>query len=363
MNAGRRIALALPLAAAVAASGCVSLADRITEPRGHVAFDDAPFARMLAEDGVRRREFTTPDGVRISWLDVPAAARGFRYEYERRIAGGEFSASFKSSTAHAPVPVAARGTVVFLHGWQTDATSMLGWAEALSERGWHGVAPDLRNFGRSARAPAGYGTREARDVAALLDDLHARGEAREPVFLFGVSYGAATALFAEPALRGRIAGIIAMEPFGNAADAIRDLARHERDAPARGIARVGRAWTRTRYDDESVERAIGTADTRLGLDLDAIDTAVPLAASRTCTLLMHGGHDKLVPVATARRLAAAAPAARYLELPDENHFTLPMRIDLLAAPLAAWMDAVAAGDCPPPPLPAGATSPESAGTP
>ncbi|MGN6111519.1 MAG: alpha/beta fold hydrolase [Luteimonas sp.] len=325
---GRRIALALALAAAFAAGGCVSLAGRIAEPRGTATVDDATLARMLEHDGVARHDFTTAEGVRISWLDVPAAERGFSYDYARRIDGGAFKASFASRTAHAPVPVPARGTVVFLHGWQLDATSMLGWAEALSERGWRGVAVDLRNFGASARAPAGYGTREARDVAALLDALQAGGDAPSPVFLFGVSYGAATALFAEPLLRGRIAGVVAMEPFGNAADAIRDLARHE-------------------HVDAGVDRAIAGAGHRLGLDLAAIDTAAPLAASRTCTLLLHGGGDQLVPVATARRLAAAAPAARYVELPDENHVTLPLRIDLLAAPLDAWMGAVAAGRCPP----------------
>jgi pimeloyl-ACP methyl ester carboxylesterase len=325
---GRRIALALPLAAAFAAGGCASLADRIAEPHGAATVDDAALARMLEHDGVARRDFTTAEGVRISRLDVPAAERGFRYDYARRIEGGEFTASFASRTAHAPVRVPARGTVVFLHGWQMDAASMLGWAEALSERGWRGVAVDLRNAGASSRAPAGYGTREARDVAALVDALQAGGDAPAPVFLFGVSYGAATALFAEPLLRGRIAGIVAMEPFGNAADAIRDLARHE-------------------HVDAGVDRAIASAGHRLGLDLGAIDTAAPLAASQTCTLLLHGARDRLVPVATARRLAAAAPAARYLELPDENHFTLPLRVDALAAPLDDWLGAVAAGRCPP----------------
>jgi pimeloyl-ACP methyl ester carboxylesterase len=364
MMQGRRFALALPLAAAFAASGCVSLADRIAEPQGEVALPGVPLARMLEQDGVRRRDFVTAEGVRISWLDIPAAQRGFGYEYQRRIEDGEFVASFTSRTAHAPVPVPARGTVVFLHGWDMDGTSMLGWAEALSERGWRGVAVDLRNFGKSGRAPAGYGTREARDVAALVDALRSRGEAAGPVVLFGVSYGAATALFAEPLLRGRIDGIIAMEPFGNAADAIRDLARHERDAPAQGVNRIAQGWARLRHGDAGIERAIDAAGARLGLDLAAIDTSVPLAQSRTCTLLLHGARDRLIPVAIARRLAAAAPAARYLELADENHLTLPLRIDVLAAPLADWMDDVAAERCPPlAPADASATSRGSAGTP
>jgi pimeloyl-ACP methyl ester carboxylesterase len=362
---GRRIALALPLAVAVAASGCVSLADRIAEPRGEVVLDGVQLARMLEQDGVQRRDFTTPEGVRISWLDVPAAERGFSYDYRHRIEDGQVVAAFSSRTDRTPVPVPARGTVVLLHGWQMDATAMLGWGEALSERGWRGVAVDLRNFGSSSRAPAGFGTREAHDVAALVDALRARDEAPDPVFLFGVSYGAATALFAEPLLRGRIAGIVAMEPFGNAAGAIRDLARHERTTPAHGaVAHVSQAWARLRYGDATVERAINAASDRLGLDLATVDTATPLAASQTCTLLLHGARDGLVPVAAARHLAAAAPATRYVELPDESHLTLPLRIDRLAAPLADWMDAVATGRCPPLVIAeTGPTSPGSAGTP
>jgi pimeloyl-ACP methyl ester carboxylesterase len=333
------------LLAAAAASGCASLTDMVVEPRSEPVLDPALTARMLREAGITRHAATTPDGVRISYLEIPAADRGFDFAFRRSIDGREVTSSFESHNAHPPRALPSRGTVLLLHGWSLDATSMATWGEALAGHGYRGIAIDLRNFGDSARAPAGFGPREAGDVAAVLDTLQARGEAPTPVFLFGVSYGAATALFAEPALRGRIAGIVAMEPFGNAADAIRGMARDERTVPAHGFAWLARSWARWRYGDDAVEQAIAQADARLQLDLAAIDTGPVLAASRTCTLLLHGARDRVIPVAVARRLADAAPRAHYTEFPDEAHLTLPMRIDWLLTPLIDWMDAAGKGEC------------------
>ena len=46
--------------------------------------------------------------------------------------------------------------------------------------------------------------------------------------------------------------------------------------------------------------------------------------------------DAHVPVAHGRALAAAAPRARYLELPGEDHLSLPMRLDRLAPTVEDW---------------------------
>ena len=36
---------------------------------------------------------------------------------------------------------------------------------------------------------------------------------------------------------------------------------------------------------------------------------------------------------------------RYIQLPDETHLSLPMRMDWLADPIVAWLDDAAAGRC------------------
>ncbi len=309
---------------------------------------------------LERAAWRTPEGIRLAYRKVPVATRHASYRLQRT-AGGGSTFAFKvrpQRTDDAPPP--RRGTIVYLHGWNMDADTMLPWALVLAERGYAGLAVDLRNHGDSSRAPAGFGPREAGDVVALLDHLRVRGELAAPVYIFGVSYGAATALFAEPALRGRIAGIVAMEPYANAADAVRTLVPGMLAQPVGGVGdRLFAHWARRHYDEEAIERAIAVADRKLDLDLAAIDLHAPLAASRTCTLLLHGARDRLIPVAAARSLAEAAPAVRYRELPDETHLTLPLRIDWLATPLVAWMQATAAGGCPPldlPPDPLSATA-------
>ena len=67
---------------------------------------------------------------------------------------------------------------------------------------------------------------------------------------------------------------------------------------------------------------------------------------------MHGTNDRYVPVDAARSLADASALVHYRELPDENHVTLPQRIEWLARPLDAWLRKAATGDCGPLRLPA-----------
>lgn len=343
----------LALLAALAAGGCASLADRIVEPHSASLLDARQQQQFERTLGVGRATFRTPQGVTLAYRTIPLATRGMHYDYARNARGYSFHfTSDMGASARAAQP-SFRGTVVYLHGWEMDGGSMLGWALALADRGYAGIAVDLRNYGASSRAPAGFGPREATDVVALLDALRARGTLHEPVYLFGVSYGAATALFAEPRLRGHLAGIIAMEPYANAADAIRTLVPGMLAMPAQGIGgRVFAGWARRHYTPAAVEQAIVDADRRLGIDLATIDLHAPLAASKTCTLLLHGARDHFIPVAASRGLAAAAPQVRYSELPLESHMSLPLRVGWLADPLATWMAGAAAGTCAPLVLPA-----------
>jgi pimeloyl-ACP methyl ester carboxylesterase len=341
-----RLRACLLLLAALATGGCTTLADRLVEPHSTtllVARRQHAFEQSMA---VAHATWRTAQGVTLAYRVIPVAARGMSYEYARN--QRRYSFHFSSDAAgneHAAQPP-VRGTVLYLHGWEMDGSSMLGWALALADRGYAGIAVDLRNYGGSSRAPVGFGPREASDIVALLEALRARDALRGPVYVFGVSYGATTALLTEPDLRGHVAGIVAMEPYANAADAVRTLVPAMLDASANGIAgRAFSGWARRHYDATAIERAIIEADARLGLDLATIDLHTPLARSQTCTLLLHGARDRFIPVAAARSLAQAAPQVRYSELPLDNHMTLPLRLDWLADPLAAWLQDAGAGRC------------------
>jgi pimeloyl-ACP methyl ester carboxylesterase len=360
------------LALAMLAGGCTSLAGHIASP------GDPPRSEALGQQdmfesrlGVSSHHVAGVAG-RLKYRWVPAGSRSFRYEYERSANGMRFELGTDMDTL---VPRQSRGTIVFLHGWSMDGTTMLPWALALAERGYDGIVLDLRSHGGSDRAPVGYGPREAHDLAVAIGALASeRFPPERPLYLFGVSYGAAAALLAEPRLRGKLAGIVALEPYANAGEGIRDMV-------ASMIGRKGGSWRarlvrgvgRWRYAaPEDIDRAVGEAGQRLGVDLDAIDVAAVAADSRTCILLLHGARDRMIPLAHSRRIAAASPRAGLVELPEENHFSLPLRVDWLAAPVTDWLDALSTDNggarydgshaCPQFALPADPARPEADGS-
>lgn len=330
--------------ALLATTGCTSLAERIAIPRSNAVLSDEQ-ADMFRDVGITRDATAVSPGVTLSWWRVPPASRDVEYTFERTRGGASFSMAVPNIGDDA-APLPARGTVVYLHGWNMDATTMLLWALVLADHGYRGVAVDLRGHGASTDAPLGFGSREAGDIARLLERLDT-ATLTPPVYLFGVSYGAATALLAEPSVRDRVAGIIAIAPYANAADGIRGAVAGMLDDRGTGIgSRLRHALMRLRHGGEDIDRAIAEAAALLDLDLSGIDVVDVVARTRTCTLLLHGAKDDLVPVDASRRLAAASRLVRYREFSDETHVSLPMRIDLLGDPIVTWLDAVAAGDCP-----------------
>lgn len=296
--------------------------------------------------GIKRRDLKLGSGVRLAWREMPAADRDFWIETTPTDGGGlAFEMGARKGHDDA-LPVAHRGTVVYLHGWQGNGASMLPWALAFADRGYAGIAVDLRGHGASGEAPPGYGPAEARDIAELVGRLASDGTIDPPVFLFGVSYGATTALFAEPLLRNRIAGVIALAPFTNAADGIRGGVRglsRLADTSLRG--RLANWVMRKQTTPDGIERAIDEASRRLGVDLRAIDAMEAVEASRTCTLLVHGTNDRWLSPRATRGMAERSPVAWFVPVEGATHLTLPLRVDLLREPVAKWMDAAAAGRC------------------
>ncbi|HET6395742.1 MAG TPA: alpha/beta fold hydrolase [Pseudoxanthomonas sp.] len=308
---------------------------------------------LLATLPTRSGHVVTPDGVPVFWRALDPGDYRMRYVYEGGAGGVNDRMDFAlSARAPAGADPAPRGTVVLLHGWMMDGGSLLPWALVLAEHGYRTVMLDLRNHGRSGAGPSGYGTREAADVVAVLRALRARGEVAGPLHVMGVSYGAATAIFAARDLGAQVGGVVAMESFDNAGRAIRDMVPHMLARPPESAGEwISRQWLRWRYDPRILDAAIARADRRLGLDLDRVDVGAALAQAQTCVLLIHGRDDAHVPVSHGRALAAASPRARYLELPGEDHLSLPMRLDRLQPTITDWFDRTAAtgdGNCPRP---------------
>lgn len=345
-RAARAIACAL---CALLPAACVSLEDRIVAPRASPLL--APrLVRWIERDlGLQARYWRPDTGPALRHRVLEPAEYGLDYRYRGDADGATFAFSLRAPEGgRRRLP--ADGTVVLLHGWGLDGDSLLPWALAFAERGWRAIIVDLRNHGGSGRAPPGFGPAEGAEVAALVQALRADGTATGPLHLFGVSYGAVSAIHAAAALGEDVRSVVAIAPYANAEDGVRDMiAAALRSRGGSPAERLFLAQARRRYDADAIDAAIARAERRLGFDLAGIEVAAPLRASRGCTLILHGSDDGFFAPASIRALAGASPRAQYVELAGERHATAPMRLDWLATPVDAWwrrLDGAAAASPP-----------------
>ncbi|MGY0559915.1 alpha/beta fold hydrolase [Luteimonas sp. A277] len=335
---------AILVAVALAASACATLEDRIAEPRGRSMLSGASAVQFETGMGITRGQFQVPSGPLLEYRLVEPRTYDIQYRYVRTDEGVKFGFNAGNS-ADERLPVPVKGTVVLVHGWGMDGSSMLHWALALAEHGWRGIAIDLRNHGTSGRAPAGFGPREGGDIAALVSALRESGEIDGPLALFGVSYGAVASLYAAAELGAdQVDAVVAMAPYANAADGIRDMIGGMKAMPSLGVrSQLLRTYARARYDQARIDRAIRTAGRRLDVDLANVDVRVPAAGFTGCMILLHGTEDGFFPMEVVQSLAEVSPRGQLVALEGEHHFTAPMRVDWLAEPIAEWLDAAAAG--------------------
>lgn len=314
------------------------LSQRLVAPGGvSTLLPQAQIEQALARLPHRSGQVTTSAQVNLAWRAFDPGAYQLEYAYLADTTGRErmdFSLHFLAPEPSRPAP---RGTVLLLHGWMMDGGSLLPWALHLAEAGYRTITMDLRNHGASSAALAGYGTREAADVVDLVHALRERGEIVGPLHILGVSYGAATAIFSARELGIEVGSVVAIESFENAAHAVRDMVPHLLNkSPDTLLKRLFNRWMRWRTSPQTIEDAIAIAGERLDLPLDTVDVGAALSDVRACVLLIHGSEDRHVPVSHGRTLALAAPHARYIEVPGENHISLPMRLDRLAPTVIDW---------------------------
>ncbi|KAF1016239.1 MAG: 2-succinyl-6-hydroxy-2,4-cyclohexadiene-1-carboxylate synthase [Stenotrophomonas maltophilia] len=339
-------------------SSSTSLADRLVAPGGtSTLLDQARIADAVAR--VPHRNGTVPgrDGVPIFWCVFDPGNYGLAYHYlpQRHESGKPLDTGLSLALPQPFLPQAPKGTVVLLHGWMMNGDSMLPWSLQLAQSGYRVAAIDLRNHGHSDHGPSGYGTFESDDVVDVIQALRTRGEVIGPLYLFGVSYGAATALFTADKLGDQVTGVVTMESFANAGAAIRTMIPHLMALQPDGLmAQAAASYARWRYGSQDINAVIAAAGQRLDLDLDAVDVTRALADTRACVLLMHGDNDQHIPVQQGRALALSNPRVHYIEMRGEDHITLPLRMDLLGGVVDDWLASDRAGSahCPAPEMPA-----------
>lgn len=336
-------------------SGCTAFVVRQIEHPGHASSRSADGFLSLA--GFQRHIMRTPDGVRIAYWIAPPRAYRIKDEYRMQRKGKRASLSlnvgFAGDPARAPL-LSPKGSVLLLHPWGMSGAAMMMWGIHFAAAGYQVVMPDLRSQGGSSDAAVGYGPREAGDIIELVRDLQAKRQLPGPLYVLGVSYGATVALFAAPQLPD-LRGVIALEPYANAAAVIRR---------APGSDLFGYRWLARWITPKEVDAAIARASRKLDVDLERIGPGEALARTPSCTLILRGSHDVLISGKALAALSRRSPRVSYVEVPGEGHVTLPMRTAWLAPSLLGWMQALpdAGGRCPPFSLPSAAQTVPSQGS-
>lgn len=225
----------------------------------------------------------------------PRAGEGWsvaRYETTDgvRLAG----ASFPAPSSDAPV-------LLYFHGNAEAAAHNLLLADDLRARGFGVFLAEYRGYGGLPGSPSEEGLYA--DGEAALSELARLGIPPSRVVLVGRSLGSGVAV--ELATRHRVAAVVLVSAYTSLVDMGRIVA-----GPLAPFV------VRDRFDSLSKVGHVGA----------------PL-------VLLHGSLDDVVPVAMGRRLAAARPDARWVEVAGTSHNEFPG----LAALVAREVDAALAG--------------------
>ncbi len=184
-----------------------------------------------------------------------------------------------------------KGTILVLHGFHDHWWWMRDNGLEFADAGYSAVLPDLRGHGRSTGDFVTFGVVEKHDLAQLVDELDRRGLLAGRLGVYGMSYGAATAIqFA--AIDPRVDAVVAVAPFAN----MRDVApRYTR------IFRPVFGWL---ISDREYQQAITEAGQRAGYNPDDASPETAIARVTAPVLVVHGESDFIVPADHARRIHA-----------------------------------------------------------
>lgn len=185
-----------------------------------------------------------------------------------------------------------RPVVLYFHGNAESAAQNLPLAASLHARGPGVFLAEYRGYGGLGGSPSEKGLYA--DGEAALAELGRRGVPPARVVLVGRSLGSGVAV--ELATRHRVAAVVLVSAYTSIVDLGRTVA-----------GPLARLVLRDRFDSLS---KIGRV-------------TVPV-------VLLHGNRDEVVPVEMGRRLAAARPGARWVEVPEASHNDFPGLTALIA---------------------------------
>lgn len=251
--------------------------------------------------------------------------------------------------------------LIYCHGFPSSGREATMVHAVAAEEGARVIAPNRPGFGRSDHQPNRTILDWAADVTDLADQLELNH-----IGLIGVSGGAPYALACVRKMPERVTGCALACPLG---PIYLDNVLAEMSWPARINFSIGHrvplvseamfgpltagllSWwpglmdhyltasapiaDRTEMDDARIRRLVeqcvedamenGARGPRQDVTLYTADWKIPMESILISVDLWHGEADGTVPVAHSRWYAANLPNARAVFLPDEGHYSLPLR--------------------------------------
>ncbi len=194
----------------------------------------------------------------------------------------------------------ARGTLLLFHGWRsswkTDFTVALPFYHSL---GLNLLLADQRSQNSSEGKYMTYGVREHKDVASWVDCMAQKLGKDHPLFLGGLSMGAATVLMASDLdYRANVRGVIADCGFTSPWAIIRKVAGRSKWIPLDASSALLNIFTR-RF---------------AGFDMKEKSAPEALGRTKLPVLLIHGLADDFVPPEMSRENYAACASEKELIL-------------------------------------------------
>lgn len=195
--------------------------------------------------------------------------------------------------------------ILFFHGYRSTAErDGSGGFQMCRERGWHILMPDQRAHGESQGDTITFGVRERLDCLAWARYAAKRMGPDTPIFLWGISMGAATVLMASDLpLPEAVRGIVADCGYDTPAGIVKETIRRRRWPlfPLYPFTVLGARW----FGKFSVT------------DTSALDC---VRRARLPILLIHGEADHVVPCDMARSLRdACASQVELLTVSGADH--------------------------------------------
>lgn len=192
------------------------------------------------------------------------------------------------------------------HGYRgTALRDFCGGNKLARESGQNTLVVDQRSHGRSGGTTITFGIRERLDCLCWVEYANQRFGSDTPVFLSGVSMGAATVLMvSELELPDNVVGIIADCPYSSPEAIIRKVCREDMHLPPALVMPFIRLGA----------KLFGHFDLKESSAVQAVkNTKIPI-------LLLHGEDDRFVPCDMSREICASCTGAKTcITFPNAGH--------------------------------------------